>query len=131
MAERRWTDEQLSAIDTRDKTLLVSAAAGSGKTATLTERIIRSLTDEKNPIDIDSLLVVTFTNAAAGELRAKISKALTEKNIDILSLNTRLSKQGIVTMATSFEITSREELNHVIEKIRNIESVIDIERTTG
>ena len=64
-------------------------------------------------------------------LLADISKALTEKNIDILSLNTRLSKQGIVTMSTSFEITSREELNHVIEKIRNIESVIDIERTTG
>ena len=64
-------------------------------------------------------------------LLADISKALTEKNIDILSLNTRVSKQGIVTMSTSFEITSRDELNHVIEKIRNIESVIDIERTTG
>lgn len=74
----RWTDEQLSAINTRDKTLLVSAAAGSGKTATLTERIIRSLTDKQNPMDIDSILVVTFTNAAAGELRAKISKALTK-----------------------------------------------------
>ena len=78
MAERRWTGEQLSAIETRDRTLLVSAAAGSGKTATLTERIIRSLTDEKNPVDIESLLVVTFTNAAARELRAKISKALSE-----------------------------------------------------
>ena len=74
----RWTDEQLSAIDTRDKTLLVSAAAGSGKTATLTERIIRSLTDPVSPMDIDSVLVVTFTNAAAAELRAKISKALTK-----------------------------------------------------
>ena len=64
-------------------------------------------------------------------LLADISKALTEKNIDILSLNTRVSKQGIVTMAVSFEIASRDELNHVIEKVRNIESVIDIERTTG
>ncbi|MBQ8303307.1 MAG: UvrD-helicase domain-containing protein [Clostridia bacterium] len=83
MAETRWTDEQLSAIETRDKTLLVSAAAGSGKTATLTERIIRSLLDEAAPMNIDSLLVVTFTNAAASELRAKISRALTsavEKN---------------------------------------------------
>ena len=78
MAERRWTDEQLSAINTRDKTLLVSAAAGSGKTATLTERIIRSLTDPESPMDIDSILVVTFTNAAASELRAKISAALTD-----------------------------------------------------
>ena len=78
MAERRWTNEQLSAINTRDKTLLVSAAAGSGKTATLTERIIRSLTDPVSPMDIDSMLVVTFTNAAASELRAKISGALTD-----------------------------------------------------
>lgn len=83
MAETRWTDEQLSAIETRDKTLLVSAAAGSGKTATLTERIIRSLLDESAPMNIDSLLVVTFTNAAASELRLKISRALSaavEKN---------------------------------------------------
>ena len=78
MAQTRWTDEQLSAINTRDKTLLVSAAAGSGKTATLTERIIRSLTDPENPMNIDSILVVTFTKAAAGELRAKISRALTK-----------------------------------------------------
>ena len=60
MAETRWTDEQLSAINTRDKTLLVSAAAGSGKTATLTERIIRSLLDEDSPVSIDSLLVVSW-----------------------------------------------------------------------
>ena len=68
----KWTDEQLSAIDNRDKTLLVSAAAGSGKTATLTERIIRSLTDSKKKMNIDSVLVVTFTKTAAGELREKI-----------------------------------------------------------
>ncbi len=75
---RSWTEEQLSAINTRDKTLLVSAAAGSGKTATLTERIIRSLLDKDNPTDISSLLIVTFTRAAAGELRTKITKALEE-----------------------------------------------------
>ena len=76
MAERRWTKEQLSAINTRRKTLLVSAAAGSGKTATLTERIIRSLLDKDDPVTIDSLLIVTYTNAAASELRQKISAAL-------------------------------------------------------
>lgn len=64
-------------------------------------------------------------------LLADISKALTEKNIDILSMNTRTSKQGVATMAVSFEITGKEELNRIIERIRNIESVIDIERTTG
>ncbi len=78
MGKREWTEEQLSAIETRDRTLLVSAAAGSGKTATLTERIIRSLTDENDPADIDKLLVVTFTNAAAAELREKLSAALSE-----------------------------------------------------
>lgn len=77
--ERPWTEEQLSAIDNRDKTLLVSAAAGSGKTATLTERIIRSLTDSKKKMNIDSILVVTFTTTAAGELREKISDALNEE----------------------------------------------------
>ena len=64
-------------------------------------------------------------------LLADISKALTERNINITALNTRISKSGVVTLSTSFEITGRDELNHIIEKIRNIESVIDIERTTG
>ncbi len=64
-------------------------------------------------------------------LLADISKALTEKNIDIISMNTRTSKQGMATLQTTFEITSREELNRIIEKIRAIESVIDIERTAG
>jgi len=76
VAVREWTDSQKLAIKTRDRTLLVSAAAGSGKTATLTERIIRSLLDADNPTSVDSLLVVTFTNAAARELRLKLSRAL-------------------------------------------------------
>ena len=64
-------------------------------------------------------------------LLADISRALTEKSIDILSMNTRVNKQGVATLATSFEITSRDELNRIIDKINSIESVIDIERTTG
>lgn len=71
-----WTDEQLKAITTRDKTLLISAAAGSGKTAVLIERIISLLTDPEDPMDISRLLIVTFTRAAASELRQRISKAL-------------------------------------------------------
>ena len=55
--ERNWTTAQRAAMDTRDKTLLVSAAAGSGKTATLTERIIRSLTDPENPAHIEDMLI--------------------------------------------------------------------------
>lgn len=92
MAERKWTDEQSLAIRTRDKTLLVSAAAGSGKTATLTERIIRSVCDEESPTDISQLLVVTFTNAAAAEMRERITKALREA-IEKRGGSPRLEKQ--------------------------------------
>lgn len=60
-----------------------------------------------------------------------ISKALTEKDIDILSMNTRVNKQGIATLATSFEISNRDELIRIVDKIRSIESVVDVERTTG
>ena len=69
MGKTMWTKEQLSAIETRNSNLLIAAAAGSGKTAVLVERIIRIITDEENPIDIDKLLVVTFTSAAASEMR--------------------------------------------------------------
>ena len=64
-------------------------------------------------------------------LLADISKALTEKNINILSVNTRTNKQGVVTMSTSFEITGKDELNRIIDKVRTVDSVMDIERTTG
>lgn len=76
MADRSWTGSQLDAINTRDRTLLVSAAAGSGKTATLTERIISSVLDEENPINIEDMLIVTYTRAAVGELRERIAKAV-------------------------------------------------------
>ncbi|WP_392486333.1 helicase-exonuclease AddAB subunit AddA [Haloimpatiens sp. FM7315] len=74
-----WTEEQKKAINTRNCNLLVAAAAGSGKTAVLVERIIRIITSVDNPIDIDKLLVVTFTNAAASEMRERIAKALIRK----------------------------------------------------
>lgn len=71
-----WTREQLDAITERNCNLLVAAAAGAGKTAVLVERIIRKITDPENPVDIDRLLVVTFTNAAATEMRERIGEAL-------------------------------------------------------
>ena len=77
-----WTPEQEKAIKTRDRTLLVSAAAGSGKTATLTERIIRSLLDEENPMDIDRMLIATYTNAAVDELRERIGKAIKAASLE-------------------------------------------------
>ncbi|MCR1899693.1 helicase-exonuclease AddAB subunit AddA [Irregularibacter muris] len=72
----QWTDSQQLAIDSRNKNLLVSAAAGSGKTAVLVERIIQLLV--KDEVNIDGFLIVTFTNAAAGEMRERINKALFE-----------------------------------------------------
>ncbi|MFA7572498.1 MAG: helicase-exonuclease AddAB subunit AddA, partial [Lutispora sp.] len=71
-----WTLEQLSAIREGGCDLLVAAAAGAGKTAVLVERIIRKIIDEDNPIDIDNMLIVTFTNAAASEMRERIGEAL-------------------------------------------------------
>ncbi|MGL4654276.1 MAG: helicase-exonuclease AddAB subunit AddA [Sarcina sp.] len=73
-----WTAEQTQAIYTRDCNLLVAAAAGSGKTAVLVERIIKMLTEGENLVDIDRLLVVTFTNAAAAEMRERIGDAISE-----------------------------------------------------
>jgi len=73
-----WSKQQLAAIEERDKNILVAAAAGSGKTSVLVERIICRVLDEKVPVDIDKMLVVTFTNAAAAEMRARIGSALSE-----------------------------------------------------
>lgn len=72
----KWTEEQQRVIDTRDRNMLVSAAAGSGKTAVLVARILAIVTDPKHPVDIDRLLIVTFTNAAAAEMRQRIRDAL-------------------------------------------------------
>ena len=76
MTNMAWTNEQQAAIDSQGQTLLLSAAAGSGKTAVLVERIIRRLLDKEYPIDITELLVVTFTKAAAAEMRDRIGTAL-------------------------------------------------------
>lgn len=74
-----YTTEQQKVIDTHGCNLLVSAAAGSGKTAVLVERIVKMVSDGGHPVDIDRLLVVTFTNAAAAEMRERISNAIGEK----------------------------------------------------
>ena len=71
-----WTREQQQVIDLRERNILVSAAAGSGKTAVLVERIIKRITEGEHPVDIDRLLIVTFTNAAAAEMRERISAAI-------------------------------------------------------
>lgn len=77
--KRNWTKEQSDAINALSGSVLVSAAAGSGKTAVLVERIIKRITEGKNPTSIDRLLVVTFTKAAAGEMKQRIAAAVEEK----------------------------------------------------
>ncbi|MGJ7034428.1 helicase-exonuclease AddAB subunit AddA [Anoxybacillus eryuanensis] len=92
--ESQWTDEQWQAIYATGKHTLVAAAAGSGKTAVLVERIIQKILHKERPIDVDRLLVVTFTNAAAAEMRQRIGEALEkalEKEPHSLHLRRQLS----------------------------------------
>lgn len=79
MSSPKWTKEQQSVIDSRGGNLLVAAAAGSGKTAVLVERIIQMILNPDLKVDIDKLLVVTFTNAAASEMRERIGDAISKK----------------------------------------------------
>ena len=88
----KWTDAQRSAIEVRDMTLLVSAAAGSGKTAVLTERVVSSLCREKEPADINRMLIATFTKAAAGELKSRISASLSSA-LSLDPTNRHLARQ--------------------------------------
>ena len=99
-----WTTEQQLVIDLRDKDILVSAAAGSGKTAVLVERIIKRITDEQNPVDIDRMLVVTFTKAAAAEMRERVSAAIDKKreenpeNVNLIRQSSLIHNAMITTI---------------------------------
>ena len=99
----KWTPGQKQVIESRGTNLLVSAAAGSGKTAVLVERIIRMITDEENPLDIDKLLVMTFTNAAAAEMRERIGAAI-EKKLEETPDNEHLQIQA--TLVHHAQITT-------------------------
>ncbi len=92
MAQRNWTPEQQFCIDDNGGTVLVSAAAGSGKTSVLVERIIRKITHPEHPASVDRLLVVTFTNAAAAEMKHRIADQLTEC-VALDPENTHLQRQ--------------------------------------
>ena len=101
--ESKWTDDQWKSITASGKDILVAAAAGSGKTAVLVERIIHKITSIDNPIDIDRLLVVTFTNAAAAEMRKRIGEALEKelvKHPSSLHLRRQLSLLNKASIST-------------------------------
>ena len=78
----KWTEEQQKVIQLRNRNILVSAAAGSGKTAVLVERIITMLTEDDPPVDVDKLLIVTFTEAPASEMKERIRLAIEKKLLE-------------------------------------------------
>ena len=114
-----FTQEQSMAIELHGRNILVSAAAGSGKTAVLVERIVRMVCDEAHPVDIDRLLVVTFTNAAAAEMReriaAGISKRLTERpgSAHIQRQSTLLHNAQITTIDSFCLFLLRNHFNEI------------------
>ncbi len=95
MLKRKWTPAQQNCIAARGGSVLVSAAAGSGKTSVLVERVIRRITDPNDPVDIDRLLIVTFTKAAAAEMKQRLSVRLGEF-IAADPENTRLQRQQML-----------------------------------
>lgn len=98
-----WTEEQQKVISLRDRDILVSAAAGSGKTAVLVQRILEKIMDREKPVDIDRLLIMTFTRAAAGEMRERIAKAL-DKALQEDPENEHLQRQ--TTLIHTAQITT-------------------------
>lgn len=98
-----WTEEQQKVISLRNRNILVSAAAGSGKTAVLVERILSKILDKEHPVDVDRLLIMTFTRAAAGEMKERLSAAL-EKALYEDPDNAHLQKQ--MTLIHTAQITT-------------------------
>ena len=134
----KFTDSQLKAINANG-TVLVAAAAGSGKTAVLVERIIRRFCDETSPLMADRALIVTFTNAAADELKSKIESKLKEKLLenpdsDLLKRQNMAFKRATISTIDSFCIAIlRENFNLLnisrdfkINDSTNIEAEIDL-----
>jgi ATP-dependent helicase/nuclease subunit A len=99
----KWTSEQRQVIDLDGCNILVSAAAGSGKTAVLVERIIQKLIRDENPVSVDELLIVTFTEAAAAEMKDRIRGAI-EKKLEEYPENEHLRQQA--TLIHNAQITT-------------------------
>ena len=114
-----WTAEQQKVIDLRNRNILVSAAAGSGKTAVLVERIIQRITDEREPVDVDRMLIVTYTEAAASEMKERIAAAI-EKQLEQRPGDARLEQQAAlihtapITTIHSFCLSVIRDHFHVI-----------------
>ena len=122
MSKPKWTKDQKKVIELRDRNILVAAAAGSGKTAVLVERIIEMVSDPEHPVDIDRLLVVTFTRAAAGEMAGRVEEAL-QKKLDEDPSREDLARQ--LSLLHNAQITTIDSFcQHVI---RNYYAQIDLD----
>lgn len=122
MGDAKWTKEQELVINLRDRNILVSAAAGSGKTAVLVERIIQIISDRNRRVDIDRLLVVTFTKAAASEMRSRVGDAIERMLLDSPD-DEHLQRQA--TLLHNAQITTIDSFCQNI--IRNYFHVIDLD----
>lgn len=120
--EMKWTPEQEKVIQLQNRNILVSAAAGSGKTAVLVERILTKLTRKEHPIDIDQLLIVTFTRAAAGEMRERLIEAI-EEYLEKDPDNEHLQRQQ--TLIHNAQITTIDGFCSYV--IRNYFHTIDLD----
>lgn len=131
MSNRKWTKAQTEALISKDQNLLLSAAAGSGKTAVLVERIIRKITDMENPINVTDLLVLTFTKAAAAEMKSRVTVALNnaliksskEKNTN---LTMHLHKQIALMSGAQFSTLDSFFLSVIRQYFYNINIPPDI-----
>ena len=117
---RNWTEEQQQVVRHSEGDLLVAAAAGSGKTAVLVERIVTMLTDKEHPIDIDRMLVVTFTRAAAAEMKERIGNRIAELLMEqpeneLLQRQQRLLHNAAITTIDSFCLQVVKEFFHRID----------------
>lgn len=142
----KWTDAQKNAIYSRNGTVLVSAAAGSGKTAVLVERVIQRLTDKEKPTNVENILVVTFTKAAAGEMKERINKSLSEliknnpsdsflkrqkmflPNADICTMDSfcsRLVRENFQSLDISPDFTILSDTEHSLMKNDILTMVLD------
>ena len=132
----QWTAEQQKVIELRNRNILVSAAAGSGKTAVLVERIIRMLTDEAHPVDVDRLLIVTFTEAAAAEMKERIVEGAKEavegfKRTGVKALDHAVSALGIKKALESIQKGIGESIADVKKSIEKVESLGHELRSAG
>ncbi|HCC06956.1 MAG TPA: helicase-exonuclease AddAB subunit AddA [Clostridiales bacterium] len=147
-----WTSEQEKALQIKDKNILVSAAAGSGKTAVLVERIINIITDVNNPTDINEILVVTFTKAAANEMKERVIRALLNKidelpdsihlqrqlillsqalitTIHAFCLEVMRSNYNFIELSPNFRVANEEEISLIL--IDTVNKVLEVEYETS